>query len=268
MARADPNTSGTHRSVLHLSETPWFSMERRHLCFWAPLQGEVMVEPQSPMRPYRFGGRTIAVMAPSLMWAGGWQGRLSCFELRINPAVLLELAPGTIVHPSEGRLSLLDDDQLLHGLLALRHELASPSPAGDLFSGHVARAIAAHYVRRYCRAAIDTIGRKLSAEQLRRACEMIEASLGQKVRLEELARTVGLSATRFCTWFKRSTGLSPYQYVLRRKVHRAQELLLHNSRPIAELAQSLGFYDQSQFANTFRRYTGISPGEFRRGHGR
>lgn len=264
-ARADPVVSGTHRLILDLTETPWFSMERRQLCFWVPLRGRVRVSPQAPMRSYVFGGRTIAVMAPKLKWAGGWEGHLSCFELRIDPTILHELGPGTIAHPDDGRLSLLDDDRLLHGLLALRHDLASPSPAGDVFSGHLARAITAHYVRRYCRADVDAVGHRLSATQIRRVCELIEAKLDQKIHLEELADTVGLTGTLFCTWFKRTTGVSPYQYVLRRKVQRAQELLARGSLSIAELAQSLGFYDQSQFANTFRRYTGISPREFRRG---
>lgn len=263
-ARADPVMSGTHRLILDLNETPWFSMERRQLCFWVPLRGRVRVSPQAPMRSYVFGGRTIAVMAPKLKWAGGWEGHLSCFELRIDPAILHELGPGIITHPEDGRLSLLDDDRLLHGLLALRHDLASPSPAGDVFSGHLARAIAAHYVQRYCRAVVDAAGRKLSPAQLRRVSELIEAGLDKKIGLEELAQTVGLSATLFCTWFKRTTGFSPYQYVLRRKVQRAQELLVRGSVSIAELAQSLGFYDQSQFANTFRRYTGVSPRAFRR----
>ncbi|MFP9006120.1 helix-turn-helix domain-containing protein, partial [Pseudomonas aeruginosa] len=47
------------------------------------------------------------------------------------------------------------------------------------------------------------------------------------------------------------------------RVRHSTRLLLEE-RPLAELAQHLGFYDQAHFSTTFRRFTGVTPGQFRR----
>jgi transcriptional regulator GlxA family with amidase domain len=61
-------------------------------------------------------------------------------------------------------------------------------------------------------------------------------------------------------------GVSPYRWFLNARVKHAQTLLLNGTLPLAEIAVRLGFADQSHFTKAFRRATGTTPGEWRRGH--
>ncbi|MGY3622462.1 helix-turn-helix domain-containing protein [Bradyrhizobium sp. USDA 10063] len=81
--------------------------------------------------------------------------------------------------------------------------------------------------------------------------------------MTELAAGSGLSAGHFVKQFKRSTGLSPYQYILCARVGRAQHLLAQGVTPIAESASACGFADQEHFTKVFKRLTGATPATYR-----
>jgi len=89
--------------------------------------------------------------------------------------------------------------------------------------------------------------------------DFIEAHLGEDFGLAELAANVGMSRYHFCRLFKQSTNLSPHQFVIRRRVERAQQLLKDHRLTMAEIATNLGFSDQSHFARVFRRLVGTTP---------
>ena len=134
------------------------------------------------------------------------------------------------------------------------------------FVGHIARGITAHYLHAYCARPETAVpaGQKLAAADLQRVQDLIESHLDAKPCLEELANALGLSVASFCRRFKNSTGLPPYQYLLHARVARAKQALLRRTTSLSELALSLGFYDQSQFSNTFRKIVGLSPRDYRR----
>jgi len=67
----------------------------------------------------------------------------------------------------------------------------------------------------------------------------------------------------FLRLFKQQTGFSPHQYVLHKRVERAQWLLNDPQRTINEVALQTGFSDQSHFSALFRRVTGVSPRAYR-----
>jgi AraC family transcriptional regulator len=68
-----------------------------------------------------------------------------------------------------------------------------------------------------------------------------------------------LSPYHFSRQFKRSTGLSPHQYVVRKRVERAKELLINTDLTLYEVAISVGFVDQSHLAKHTKRLLGVSP---------
>lgn len=80
----------------------------------------------------------------------------------------------------------------------------------------------------------------------------------------ELAARVGLSVSQFNRKFKAFTGLSPADYVTAVRVNAAKAQLLHGDRTVADIAEYLGFYDQSHFSRLFGKATGQSPSRFRR----
>jgi transcriptional regulator GlxA family with amidase domain len=106
----------------------------------------------------------------------------------------------------------------------------------------------------------------LARWQLRLALEFLEAHLAEDIGLDELAHLVGISQSQFARAFKVSTGLPPYQWCLRNRVKRAQEMLLNGSDSLADTAIQNGFADQSHFTKTFRRVTGATPVNWKRVH--
>ena len=72
-----------------------------------------------------------------------------------------------------------------------------------------------------------------------------------------------MSPYHFLRLFKESMGLTPYRYVIERRVERARELLRRSSLPISEVALSCGFTDQSHLSWHFKRLVGLTPKAFR-----
>jgi AraC family transcriptional regulator len=92
----------------------------------------------------------------------------------------------------------------------------------------------------------------------------IEAHIGAPITTAELANLVRLSPYYFSRAFRRSFNDSPHAYLMRRRVKRAQGLMLTTTTPLAQIAVSCGLADQSHFTKLFRRFAGESPGMWRR----
>ncbi len=98
----------------------------------------------------------------------------------------------------------------------------------------------------------------------RRAKELIAARLAGKLSVVEIADACGLSVNHFSRAFKQSTGLSPLQWLIERRIERAQALMTDVERPLSEIAIACGFADQSHFTRAFKAVVGRSPGALRR----
>ncbi|NKK75098.1 helix-turn-helix domain-containing protein [Rhizobium leguminosarum bv. viciae] len=102
----------------------------------------------------------------------------------------------------------------------------------------------------------------LSTWQERLAKDVIETSLVGGVGLAELAQLCGLRTSQFAHGFKRSTGVAPYEWLLRRRIERAKESLLWGHK-LSEVALACGFADESHLTRMFRRVVGVTPGAWR-----
>jgi AraC-like DNA-binding protein len=100
--------------------------------------------------------------------------------------------------------------------------------------------------------------------RLQRVTDYIEANLDQPLSLAEIAAVSGLSRMHFAAQFRKSTGQRPHQYVLDRRVERAQEILATTNLPIVQVALSVGFQAQSHFTTIFKRVVGQPPHAWRR----
>ncbi len=72
-----------------------------------------------------------------------------------------------------------------------------------------------------------------------------------------------MSKPHFSRVFKRTTGMSPVQFILGLRIDRAKELLDFTDKTIADVAEASGFQDQNYFARTFKKVTGLTPTQYR-----
>lgn len=104
----------------------------------------------------------------------------------------------------------------------------------------------------------------LSPAVLRRAKEFLHDEMDRNPGVTELSAAVGMNVHHFSRMFKRSTGLSPHQYLGNIRLERAKRLLVDGRARIIEIAYEIGYENPSQFSEFFRKRTGLSPSEFRR----
>lgn len=104
----------------------------------------------------------------------------------------------------------------------------------------------------------------LTPRQLSRVRDYVEAHLSVRIAVTELADVAGLSESWFTRAFKQTTGLPPHQWVLRRRLARAQGLLEASDLSLAEIACAVGFADQAHLTRSFRSATGVTPAAWRR----
>jgi AraC family transcriptional regulator len=109
-------------------------------------------------------------------------------------------------------------------------------------------------------------GRQIRALQkwrLKRVIEYIDVHLSSKIRLTDLAAIAGLSRMHFASQFRAATGLRPHEFLLRRRVRRAEELLRGSTMTIVEIALTVGFQTQAHFTTVFKRFIGCPPRHWR-----
>ena len=78
-----------------------------------------------------------------------------------------------------------------------------------------------------------------------------------------MAAQAGLTPSHFCRVFKRATGVTPHQYVMKARLDRARDLLGQSDLSIAQVAEMTGFTSQSHFTRAFRQYAGDTPSGWR-----
>jgi AraC-like DNA-binding protein len=104
----------------------------------------------------------------------------------------------------------------------------------------------------------------LAPWQRQRVARHIEENLEGPVHLEAMAAVAARSVCYFSRAFKVTFGETPHAYVMRRRVRRAQDLMLTSDEPLSHIALACGFADQAHLSRLFRREVGQTPSAWRR----
>lgn len=199
---------------------------------------------------------------------GEWQddGPTTMIGVTLQPWLVLGEAEK--IGMNADRLSIppqlqLRDPLIEHLLWALRAELEFDQPLGRIYAESLGTALAAHLLRRYALPSFDAQRRIDSNRRLRRVLEYMHDNMSADLSLFELASIAGLSPTQFKVVFKQTVGLPVHQYVIRRRVEYAVDLIKGGDLPLSEIALQAGFSSPSHMAKLVRQITFLSPAEIR-----
>jgi AraC family transcriptional regulator len=145
-------------------------------------------------------------------------------------------------------------------------ELYAPaSPERDVYVGTLVNALTAHVARSPGPARAAEIPNSFSsAYRLHHLLALIRDQPEGDHSLDEMAAIAGLTTSHFCRVFKKATGFTPHQYVLKTRLDRSRHMLSHSDLPLAHIAEFLGFKSQSHFTRAFRQHVGENPSDHRR----
>ena len=94
--------------------------------------------------------------------------------------------------------------------------------------------------------------------------ETLDRSIYRKITIEDLAQESNISKSQMCREFKKYFEMTPYQYLLNRRINIAANLLLKTSMSIKEISEHLHFADEYYFSNIFKKKIGFSPRAYRK----
>lgn len=105
-------------------------------------------------------------------------------------------------------------------------------------------------------------------KQLQPVVDYIDNNFRNNIELKDLAETVDLSPQYLCRLFKECFNLRPFEYLARKRIQEAKNLLIEGNKTINDIALEIGYCDCSYFCAVFKKHEMLSPAEFRTLHKR
>ena len=210
---------------------------------------------------------SVFLTGPGEMPARHSKGEVEFLAMEVAPKLVLWAADELVATRSfeVQRLWAARDEQLRYIMLTLHSELLANCPSGRLFGEYMglsfATALLTNHSTNPNRLSQDRRG--LSPYKLRQITEYIGDNLSNTLSLVEMANLLQMGPCHFARAFKESTGWSPHQYVLRRRVEHALQMLKETRTNLADIAYDLGFSSQGHFTTVFSKVVGVSPSSYR-----
>ncbi|WP_454624194.1 helix-turn-helix transcriptional regulator [Bradyrhizobium cenepequi] len=277
-----PNSTDQRNSMLVVSR--WQGTDQNEHSFEISSEYHILAIVLRPSRlSLRLGARLIPhqevvpgmiqVTPPGLVARAVYSQPYDILHLHIPNVLLMEcFAWSHGKWPRDGvalRDPLLARDALLQKLGTTLVSIADiEDQNGSLLADFLGLAIVTHLLGLYGESSPSTTRRTsaLPKWRLKRAVEFIDAHLHSSLALADLAGAAGLSCMHFAAQFRAATGVRPHEYLVRRRVAKAQTLLATTDMPIAELALTVGFSSQAHFTVVFKRLSGLPPLRWRQVH--
>jgi AraC family transcriptional regulator len=199
---------------------------------------------------------------------GEWVGLMATphLQLGISDAPLMAASDGAY-----GEVELRPHrkfaDPRLGALVAAAHaEMVAGFSSGRLFLDSIEQAMAIALVNGHAvrHRPVQMYKGGLGSARLRRIKELVHAKMEDDLSLDEMAQSIGLSTAHFARMFRKSTGETPHQFVLRQRVERAKAMLRAPGARVLDVAVACGFKTQQHFAQVFCDVCGVSPTQYRR----
>src|SRR6185369_13122379 len=200
-----------------------------------------------------------------------FRGAYDVLHLHLSRGLVTECLEQAEGHPHPGEIRLTDPrfsqdpviERLAQSLL-----MAEDAGAvfGEIYAESVSIAIVTRLLGLRAGAGLPSARRGVAALpkwRVKRAVDYVEAHLGGPITLAELAEATGLTCMHFAAQFRIATGFRPHEYLLRKRIERARDLLLTSDASLVEIALSVGFQTQAHFTTVFKRFMGETPHRWR-----
>lgn len=198
---------------------------------------------------------------------GEWVGLMNARHLQIgiSDAALLASSDGAYGEVELRASRKFADPRLSAMVAAVEAEMVAGFPSGRLFLDSVEQAMAVALVNGHAvrHRPVQVYRGGLGSARLRKIKDLVHTNLEDDLGLDEMAQSVGLSTAHFARMFRKSTGQTPHQFVLRQRLERAKTMLRAPDTRILDVAVACGFKTQQHFAQVFRDVCGVSPTEYR-----
>ena len=208
----------------------------------------------------------VQVTAPAVSVSAVFESSVDVLHLFASQQVLAECYEDLFQQPHAGDIVLGDPKLVRDAALdrlgqALVVSQTSDAALGKVFTESVSLAIVSRIVARQFTAsnAQNREAAALPQWRMNRVIEYIDAHLSESIGLADIAASAGLTRMHFAAQFRRATGLRPHEYLLRRRIEHAQQLLLSSKHNVFDVALSCGFRSQAHFTTVFKRFVGETP---------
>ena len=194
-----------------------------------------------------------------------WESTDETVVFCLEPAFLSRIARETeCLNPDKIELKPIlcgRDPHIEYIARSFLSEMQTDGLGGRLYSETLATQLGIQLLRNYSAFPIDLkqYDSGLSLRKLQTVIDYIQANLEEKISLNTLAEITEISPYYFCRLFKKSTGITPYQYFIKCRIDRAKVLLKERKMSISDVAFEVGFSNQSHFTKHFKRLVGTTP---------
>lgn len=196
------------------------------------------------------------------------EGEVRHLHLYLSPTLIQEITTSADIYPDTVEFVAtlgIFDPQIESIALSLLSELRTGGLGGRLYVESLANILSIHLLRHHSSVKQPSPPRftGLDRATLRRVNTYIEEHLAEDLSLSTIAQVTHLSPYHFARLFKASTGFSPHQYVIWRRIERAKLLLSTTNWSLTVIAHAVGFANESHLALHFKRLTGLIPSSYR-----
>ena len=207
------------------------------------------------------------IVPPKTFYRGNWDSPTDFILLGLEPKLVKRIAyesadPDLV---EIGQITPKADPFILQIGLALKTVLSNNRLDSSLYAETMANALSVHLVQYYStrKFSLPEYPDGLPKYKLRQVVEYINECLEHNLTIAKLAQLVQMSPHYFGQLFKRSLGITPYQYIIQCRIDRAKVLLQERKLTLAEIARAVGFTHQSHLNYHFKRLVKVTPKQFR-----